>query len=162
MGWLIAIAFGLLVLSNGDASTEDKEVVSSKIESKEIKDNLKIENTKKLPHYNAEEIFCYLSDNLWDADKCDDMLNKLKDTDIKISGTVHHARANNIDGTYVVFRQLRADGLTDGWCMIICYFYDDKQKEKAMQLEKGYKVTIIGHTCKYPLAGISLYDCYLQ
>lgn len=174
MGWLLAILISAMVIANNDVEviSKNKDVA---VYSNEKKSPVKLnkfydfnttldrykENPKKFKHYYAEELFCYYADNFWDTEKLTEFTNKLKDTDIKLSGTVHMIRNNAIDGTYIVFRQKRAGSIRDGWMVITCNFSDKLQKERVMKLKKGDNVTLIGHVSKYNALGFNLYDCYL-
>jgi SepF-like predicted cell division protein (DUF552 family) len=169
MGAFLAILLGLMVTLNGDVNTVEGKENNKEIESKDKENKIKLEDMEayktikaKLPSYTSEEILCSLADSMWDVSEHNKILNKLKDVDIQLSGKVNRVRNNFIDGCYIVFTQKRADSAIDGWGMITCYVKDDSQIEKVMKLNKGDNITLIGHCGKYPVTGLSLYNCYIK
>jgi len=174
MGWLLAVLIGALVMTNTDVKAVSKDDNNTAVYS-EKKSTVKLskfydynstmdrykENPKKFKHYYTEEILCFYADNIWNKEKSIEFTNKIRNTDIKLSGTVHMIRNNYIDGTYIVFRQKRAGSIKDGWMVITCYFHDKEQIEKVLKLKKGDNVTLIGRVSKYPHMVFDLHDCFL-
>lgn len=162
MEFLIAVVLNFLTMVNNEntVDTESNKTVEAYSNVAVNEERNRYEG-KKLKKYSSEEILCSLADSLWDQEKHDEIINSLKDKDIKLTGTVNRVR-NTFEGCYVVFTQKRADGMTDGWAMITCYFRDEEQKEKVMKLKKGDNITIVGHFTKYPVIDLSMYDCYLK
>jgi hypothetical protein len=164
MGVLVALALGLLVAIGGKVNTADDNNITQ-IEGNEDKaiEAYSVKKVgKKLPHFYVEEILCNLADNVWDTNAQKQIKSQFQDKDVKLSGTVHDVKYNAIDGCYVKFTQKRADSLADGWGIIICYFSDDAEIEKVMDLNKGDIVTITGHGSKYQVNGLSFYNCNIK
>lgn len=171
MGAFFAILLSIMVTFSGDVNTVDGKEVDNKIADKPVdkNDKIKLEDMEayksykaKLPSYTSEEILCSLADSMYNDKEHREIINNLKDADIKLSGKISRVRNNFIDGCYIVFTQKRADSLADGWGMITCYISDEDEIEKAMKLEKGDNVTLTGHCDKYLVLGISLYDCKIK
>jgi hypothetical protein len=139
---LLAIALGF-----SGALTEKTETP----EPVDTKQNEVVETSKTIKNLDsysimtvdAEEWLRYYSDNALDAKQQLKIKENWKHKFIKLTGNIYNVR-NNMDGCYITIRQERKKGLSDGWCMIVCYFYNEADKEKVLKMHSGDRITVYG------------------
>jgi hypothetical protein len=105
----------------------------------------KVLDSHDVMNVNAEQWLCKYADNLYNDDVQVKMKYNWKDKYIKLTGEISKVH-NNYDGCYISIRQKRSKGITDGWCSIVCYFYDDAEKQQILNMHPGDKVTITGYS----------------
>jgi hypothetical protein len=106
---------------------------------------------KNLDSYNittidAEDWLCNYADHAADQKAQSKIKENWKDKYIKLKGEVYRVHGDQLDGYRITIRQQRSKNVSDGWCVICCYFNDTSEIEKLKDIKKGDQVSIIGYS----------------
>jgi hypothetical protein len=118
-------------------------------------------NEGYIPKYDAEKLLNKLSDLFSKDYKRKEIYTQMSDRYIEMTGTIDKITYSHVDGCYIIFKQDRQEKFSDGWLVITCNFYNDKDKARVRNMRAGSKITVLGYCNDNFLLGPELVDCYI-